>query len=430
MQIGNRDYFERSRIDRDGQMATYFSHASARLYTIALMVGFWLTASGQTFAQTYGIELHNTLMPASGAMGGASIAMPQDCLSAINGNPATLTDFDGTHFTFGAAWAEPTYNITQLDPLPFVDVDPFSAKSGTPGGSAPNIGVTQETSMGGVPAVFGLGLITCAGGGVEFRDVPESNGTSAEYICLNINAALGVPITDRFSLGGAFTIGNAFLDGPFTDTGGMTLAYGMRGTIGATYRLLPDTSLGAYWQTKEHFHFDDAALIDATAYDVSFDHPENLGLGIADSSLMEGRLLLAMDVLFKQYSNADFLQAIYKNQWVYQFGAQYAVNPRLKLRCGYSYNTNPMRDPIVTEIGGVPVDDGIPALRYIQAQFAAICQHHLTGGVGVSDVLPGIDLDVLAGGMFQESQQFASTIATVESYWAGAYFTWRFGADQ
>jgi long-chain fatty acid transport protein len=45
----------------------------------------------------------------------------------------------------------------------------------------------------------------------------------------------------------------------------------------------------------------------------------------------------------------------------------------------------------------------------------------------VLDVLPGVDFDVYGGGMFQETDQFATTIATVESYWVGAGVTWRFG---
>ena len=34
--------------------------------------------------------------------------------------------------------------------------------------------------------------------------------------------------------------------------------------------------------------------------DISFDHPENLGLGVANNSLLDGRLLLAADVLYEQ----------------------------------------------------------------------------------------------------------------------------------
>jgi long-chain fatty acid transport protein len=389
-----------------------------------------LTVACRVHAQTYGVELHNTTMPASGAMGGASLALPQDLQSAINGNPATLADIRGTRFSFGGTWAEATYNITQNASLPLVGVDPYSAKSHAPGGSTGNVGVTHELSAGGVPVVVGMGLFTNASAGVSFRHVPESNGTSAQYVALDVISAAGVPLTEQLSLGMSLAIGTSFLDGPFTDTGGMTTAYGLRGTVGTAYHLLSATTVAAYWQTKKHFHFEDAAVLSGgNTFDVSFDHPENLGVGFADKSLLDGRLLVAMDVLFKQYSNADFLSSIYDNQWVYQFGAQYQAGSRVKLRCGYSYNTNPMRGPTVTEIGGVPVSDGIPGLRYIQGQFASITQHHLTGGVGISNILPGVDSDFLVGGAFKETDQFAGTLASVESYWIGTYLTWRFGGD-
>jgi long-chain fatty acid transport protein len=409
-------------------VGTPTERAALRALPAALVLFAWLAAAAEVQAQSYGIELHNTLMPTSGGMGGASIARPQDHLSAINGNPATLTGFQGTHFTFGGAWAEATYNIQQLIPLPLVNVDPYSAKSNQPGSMVGNIGVAQELSVGGVPAVLGLGFVTSAGLGTSFRQAPESNGTSSQYANLDMVSALGVPLTERLSVGVALTVGTGFLDGPFTDLGGMTTAYGLRGTMGASYALSDATTLGAYWQTKKHFHFQDAAVFNGQAFDVSFDHPENLGLGIANQSLADGRVLVAVDVLFKQYSNADFLSSIYDNQWVYQFGIQYEASERVKLRCGYSYNTNPMRDATATEIAGVPLPDGVPALRYIQGQFAAIGQHYLTGGVGISDVLPGVDSDFLVGGLFEESEQFATTIATVESYWFGTYLTWRFGA--
>jgi long-chain fatty acid transport protein len=102
----------------------------------------WVAAtSPQARGQSFGIELHNTMMPASGGMAGVSIARPQDLQSAINGNPATLTQFRGTQFSFGGGWAEGTYDVTQLAPLPLVNVAPFSAKSGTPGAALGNIGV-------------------------------------------------------------------------------------------------------------------------------------------------------------------------------------------------------------------------------------------------------------------------------------------------
>jgi long-chain fatty acid transport protein len=48
--------------------------------------------------------------------------------------------------------------------------------------------------------------------------------------------------------------------------------------------------------------------------------------------------------------------------------------------------------------------------------------------MGINDVLPGIDFDVLAGGMFRAREQYGNLPSTsVESYWIGAGITWRYG---
>ena len=83
---------------------------------VAILCVFGL--SGGAFAQSFGTELHNTLMPASGGMGGTSIAKPQDLQSALNGNPASLTQFRGTQFSFGGGWVEPTFNMSQSSNIP------------------------------------------------------------------------------------------------------------------------------------------------------------------------------------------------------------------------------------------------------------------------------------------------------------------------
>jgi long-chain fatty acid transport protein len=401
----------------------------ARKWMRACALAGFLAASGSVaHAQSFGIELHNTMMPASGGMAGASLSRPQDLQSAINGNPATLTQFRGTQFGMGGGWAEGTYTVTQLDPLPLVGVAPFSAKSATPGGSVPAIGITQDFSALGMPITTGMGIFGNAGAGVDFRQFPESNGTNAEYLALDMVVGAGVDLTDRLAFGAAATLGTSYLDGPFVDLAGMTPAFGVRGTVGMNYALTDNTSAGIYYQTKKHFHFDNGVQFPGGAVgDVRFDHPENIGLGLANSDLLDGRLLLATDVLYIVNSDADFLRAIYTDQWVFQCGAQYAVTPRMRFRLGYAYNENPMRDAAGVTIGGVVLPDGVPALRYIQGQFAAISQHRMTGGVGVRDVLPGLDLDLFAGGMFENDDRFASTIATVESYWVGLGMTWRFG---
>lgn len=395
------------------------------LLLLLLAVG----TSWEARAQSFGIELHNSMMPASGGMAGASISRPQDLQSAINANPATLSQFLGTQVAFGGGWADVNYRVDQLAPLPLVSVSPYSATSGTPGALLGNIGVTQDFRAFDLPVTAGIGLISNAGAGVDFRGIPASHGTSAQYLALDMIGGAGVQLTEQLSLGGSLQIGTSFLDGPFVDISGMVPAYGVRGSIGANYWIAPCTSVGAYWQSKKHFTFDDAALFPGgNSVDVAFDHPENVGLGVANNRLLDGRLLLAFDVLFKRYSQADFLSSIYKDQWVYLFGTQYAITPGTRLRLGYSFNQNPMRDVNSVSIGGVTLPDGVPAMRYVQGQFAAISQHRITAGVGKRDMLPGVDVDLFAGYAFDATDRFAATQVNISgNYWVGFGLTWRFG---
>ena len=115
-----------------------------RLVCAVMAVVATVTGMGPAVAQTYGIDFRNTLMPASGGMAGTSVAAPQDVLSAINANPAALTQYKGTHFTLGGAFAEATVDLEQKTAVPLLGVAAFSAKSSTPGAVVPAIGVAQE----------------------------------------------------------------------------------------------------------------------------------------------------------------------------------------------------------------------------------------------------------------------------------------------
>ena len=278
---------------------------------------------------------------------------------------------------------------------------------------------------------MGLGLIINAGGGVNFRGVPESNGTAAQYVALDMVAGVGLSVTDNLTLGASGSLGTSYFDGPFTDLAGMTTAYGVRGTLGANYQVTQFTSVGAYWQTKKHLNFEDALLLPVlgTARDISFEHPSNVVFGIANNRLMDGRLLLATDIVFKQYSNADTLRAIYRDQWAFQFGAQYSATPKTALRLGYVYAQNPMKAAQLEGFGGNLLPDGIPAVRYVQGQFAAITEHRITCGIGVKDLRPGMDVDLFAGYGFDADDQFAATsVSLTGNYWVGFGSTWHFGA--
>jgi long-chain fatty acid transport protein len=410
------------------------SRVMIRWFLIGMLVFAGFAGTRAAHAQTFGVELHNNLMPAAGGMGGVSIAQPQDLTSSINANPATLTQFAGTQFMFGGAWTEATFNMTQDADL-LIGVDKFpTAKSTAPGVPVGNIGVTQELSELGLPATLALGFVTTSGAFADFRHVPQSNGTNTALTIFSLPVALGVDLTDRLSVGASLALGIAFYDGPFVGVGGMTPDYALRGTVGANYRLTDCTTLGAYYQTKQSFRFDNAFKftleldpLPEIARDIHMDLPQNIGIGVANRSLMDGRLLVGVDVLYKLWDETDLYGAVYNNQWVVQVGTQYSVG-RWRLRGGYAWAQNPIDpNPLNLSIGGINV--GTPrAVSYTQGLVAVTSQHRLSGGVGIVDVLPGIDLDFMAGGMFPDTQQLGDfTTTSIESYWLAVGLTWRFG---
>lgn len=391
-----------------------------------LVFGFIVANASSAHGQVYGIELHNSMMPASGGMAGTSISRPQDLQSALNKNPATLTQFKGTQFAFGGGYAEPTITANQANALPLVTVDPYSGKSHTPGSLVGNIGISQDIDAFGIPATFGLGFLTNAGLGVDYRHIPNSKGTTLNYLALDLVAGGGLQLTDRLALGSAVFIGTSYLNAPFIPTQAVTPDVGIRASLGVNYDLTCHTSIGAYWQSEKGFQFRDAILVGNAYRTIEMQHPENAGLGIANDRLLDGRLLLAADMIWINHSDADTLKAVYVDQMVYQVGAQLAATDKLRLRTGYAYNQNPMRNSVPGSIGGVVPIGEVPAVQYFQAQFASICQHRMTAGVGLVDVLPGLDLDIMGGGMFKESQTFGSTTVSLQSYWIGFGLTWRF----
>ncbi len=404
------------------------------LVTIAVLVVLSVEAS-HVYAQSFGVELHNTVMPASGGMAGVSVARPQDLTSAINANPATLTQFHGTQFLFGGAWIEPTINL-QHDGGVLPNIGNFAAKSEAQGSAAGNIGVTQDLSALGLPATFGLGFTTAGGGAADFNDVAASNGTSSSQFILEITSAMGIDVTDRLSVGGSVSLGTGFYDGPFVGISSMAYDYALRGSAGMTYLVAPQTTFGFYYQSKQGFTFDDAirlelapAVFDPIVRDIKMELPANLGFGIANSSLMDGRLLLAVDVLYKFWESADLYRAVYDNQFVVQTGAQFSSG-RVRYRLGYAYAENPLKNIPNVTVGGVnlPGPFALASVHYLQAQLAITNLHRISAGIGIQDVLPGIDFDLAAGGMFESSQDFGNfTSASVESYWIALGMTWHFG---
>ena len=469
-----------------------------------------LAISGTAYAGPYGYDLHNVLAPRSAGMAGTSIARPLDNVSAIFGNPAALTDWTGTEFTFGATYYKPevrldhygglglpttagaidratleSFGTAETAATPGVAVaSPFfdDAVNGNEGYIVPQVGVTQDLRPLGLPAVLGAGLTAVSGIGVEFRHVEETLGLGAEFIVLGANFSLGWELNERVSIGGAATVTYAYLDLGLAATSGVTHDTGMRGTLGITYDdILPGTRLGLFYMTELQHVFDDIVAVPAFEPNkpgalegygekgpvryasIPIEEPRTLGIGISNETFMDGNLLLAADVMWKNWEEADFWGDVYEDQMVYSVGAQMKMG-NWRFRGGYGYADDPTdRDansikglPYVcssaTDCNVIPVGRspaaspsqlGQTVLEYLQAsQTEVIYRHRATLGVGYMGFLaPFLNIDGHVGVQFKERNHYTApgqtaaiaaagtpttTAADVWSWHAGFALTWNF----
>ena len=142
---------------------------------------------------------------------------------------------------------------------------------------------------------------------------------------------------------------------------------------------------------------------------------------------MDGNLLIAADVYYKLWEDADLYRDIYVNQWGFAFGTQLTRGSN-KFRLGYSYNTNPINHNVGNRLSGLPVVQD--AIQFFQAsETAVINQHRVTGGFGREGFLfRCMDLDLFAGGLLPAEDQFGDhTRVSVAAYYLGMGLTWRYG---
>jgi long-chain fatty acid transport protein len=385
--------------------------------------------------QGYGTDIQNVLAPASGGMAGVSAARPQDVPSAIFGNPATLTQFQGTQFTFAGAWAEGYPTIINNGDLNTANPGvPFSVTSRAQGQAIPEIGVTQDFECYGLPGTLGLGLGGLSGLSAEYRGRAPAgsfvNDLSSSLLILGINLDAGVKLNDSLSVGAAFTLASGYeqlgIVGPTIATA-MANDFGIRGTLGLNYAWNDCTDLGFYYMTPIDFQFNNALRIGTTYHDVLIQQPTTFGAGIANRALMNGQLLIAADVYYKLWSDADLYRDVYENQFAVAIGTQ-LTNGRYKYRLGYSYNENPLDHSVGSNLDRFPV--GQSAVQLFQAASAGmINQHRITTGIGIDGFLfQNVDFDMFIGGLLHASDTFGSNHAELAIWYAGLGWTWRYDA--
>jgi long-chain fatty acid transport protein len=402
------------------------SQSHKHLAAGALLAALQITSSS-TQAANFGTDLNLTMMPAAGGMGGVGIARPQDLGASVFGNPATLTQFKGTQFMFGATF----YDVD-------VEASHDGSTSGTPWSAdsdagpylVPNVAVTQSLSDA---TVLGAGLTVVSGVGSDFRGVPGSLDPLAEILVFGANAGIAHRINDRLSIGAMATIGMGLGQAGLNGNTASTSNFGFRGTLGATYETGP-TTLGAYYRSPLSIKYDNMVQYAPNGYhSPTFEQPQELGFGIANESLMGGDLLLAADLVWKDWSGAESYQDLYDDQYVYAIGAQYSTGP-YRFRAGYTHADSPIKSNVGSNVGSitsllvggmtVPMN---PALtQYVQATNAeVIWEDQVSLGFGM-DLTKTIMLDAHTSYALKRDEQIGATSVDAGAWQAGIAFTWRF----
>jgi len=371
--------------------------------------------SGAAFAGPHGFDLHNVFHGASAAMAGTSIAHVEDPVSAVFGNPATLTTYyGGTNFMFGATFYMPRarmqhdgsagYAVGEAAAL----VNITNGATGRSGGvraysfdatskadvyAVPTVAVTQDLTGLGIPVVLGVGVSATSGIGVNYTHNSNTLGAAAELINLGVNAGIGMAVTPNLDVGVSATITYAMLEAGLTGSGTMVHDIGFRATLGGRMKVMPGLTVGAYVQTEQPHEYDNLHVTSmagttgltslqgvtsagVTTYqpqikcnqtsgnvcrqDVRVEQPMNIGLGFAFNGLMNGNLLVMADITHKAWSDARFFNEFYEDQEVYSVGLQLTQGP-LKWRLGYGYADDPLKDKVadgvqIKTIGGVNAD--------------------------------------------------------------------------
>ncbi|MEX0326877.1 MAG: OmpP1/FadL family transporter [Puniceicoccaceae bacterium] len=298
--------------------------------------------------------------PKARAMGGVSIAYPQDAITAVFGNPAALcfTKFcPSTQVDFAGTLFMPDVDAAVTNPLNPTEM--LTADSDDGIYPIPAIGVAVpfgEDNRGR----FGLAAYGVSGLGVDYRDtvlggtlgslgqVPPGFDTApiiaGSYTSLQIMKfapSVAWQVAPGFSLGAAAHIDYAILDmGQGSSSG-----YGFGLQVGATYRPTEDWALGFSYTTPQEVDHDNVINMGMGPQDLTLEMPQQLGAGIA-YEIDEGKLVLAADLKWINWSSAKGYEDFdWRDQTVVALGIQYeAIEDKLVLRAGYNYGKNPVKE--------------------------------------------------------------------------------------
>jgi len=395
---------------------------------IAFTSVFVMTATTAS-AATIGDDFNLKLSPASNGMGGVGYISPQDAVASVYGNPASLTQLEGdTDFTFGATYL----NVRNKG----------SAESSALGAEwsgdiefehylLPSIAFRQRVSD---KLVLGGGVQVISGLGSDYRSRNALQPT-VTYLNFGANAAAGYQLTPKTSIGATVTLSYALLELGLVSNTAMQEDMGVRAGLGIIHDFGP-VKAGINYNSELALKFDNvirSAPAPGNMSDVDLEQPQEVILGISSTPALWKDVLLEANYIYKNWENADLHKDLWKDTYTLQLGGQYAVNNKLKLRAGYSYTTDLLKEnDLGNSIGGVTsLDAGgeVPisptVIQFVQSFADPYWNNHVTLGLGYQ-LTDTLGVDVHTSYAWGPDQTIGSNEIEVGVYSLGAGLTWNF----
>ncbi|QDV67945.1 Outer membrane protein transport protein (OMPP1/FadL/TodX) [Rosistilla carotiformis] len=343
----------------------------SRCIVLAQSLVLLLAATGVCFGQG---AIVSSAGPVHRGMGGASTAAPISALGALYWNPATISGMEHGELEVGM---DVLFTQHRIDS----SYSPYSGSTEAEPGTypIPNIGWVHHLENS--PVTIGLSVNAVAGFKTNLQSsltnpvlLPQPYGlgqVSSEASFLQIAPVLSYAVTDQFSIGGGpiVTSGQVGIE-PFvfdsananrTYSSGRSSRYHWGGglQLGAYYIANDAWRFGASFKSPswmESFEFygeDENGAPRQMSADI--DLPMIVSLGTAYAGF--DKWLLALDLRYIDYANADGfgdpaefdstgrLKGLdWSSIMSVAIGAQRALGERTFIRCGYSYNQNPIQD--------------------------------------------------------------------------------------
>ena len=356
----------------------------------------------------------------SSALAGADTAVATD-FTAMNTNPAGMTQISGTHTGLSVTMLQPELRIKNSVNDKNGENQPLVL---------PNMGIVRHLS--GTPITLGIGFFTVGGNSADFRGIttgplvggPTVDKQGSQLRHFKLAPTIAYQVTDKLSLGVALAVsymdasltfipntpsssGNAFgfeTTGKCNRANGLAFpptscgySFGFTPKFGAMYKASDMVTLGVAYTMPAPITFDHGQIsknfggvkstFDYQAYGLKL--AQDVAVGIAVRPTKD--LLIAAKFQFidweKAMNNAVVkltngnnplapttdtfvLNYQWRQQYVGAVGAAYDVTERLTVRGGYNYGNNPVPKTTVDVTNGNIVEHHIVAglsYRFTQA---------------------------------------------------------------